>query len=692
MKNGIYQAALPALVVLLVLCLYWPVSGYDFINYDDNRYVTENRHVQGGLSTENVIWAFTIHGPSMWVPLTWLSHQGMVELFGNSATAQHSLNILLHALNVALLFLCLRAYTASFWRSLAVSLIFALHPLHVESVAWITERKDVLCMLFILLSLLAYRRYCLRPRPSAYLLVCALHFLALMAKPMAVTIPCLMLLLDAWPLKRISLDKLQDVGFAIRRVLEKLPLLALSAFASWMTILCQQSAQAIASSSDFPLSLRLQNAAINYITYLSDIFVPQKLAVFYPYRHAPDLLITSSAIVLLLTVSGLVCWLFRKGQGPYFVGWFWYLGTFVPMIGLVQAGSHAMADRYTYLPAIGIYIATIWALAAGLSRAPKLKPFACACFLAWLGWISIVSIHQVQTWKNSETVFRQAIAATEGNYLAHNNLALALQKSGQDAEARQHLKTALEINPNYVESLNNMGIEYAKSDQHQQAVAHFQKAIALKPNHSTAHHNLGKSMIHLGRPDQAEALFQKALQINPDYSEAAYDYGWLLLQQQRFNEAEAQLRQVLQVAPSRVDAWQNLGIALFHQGQMEQAAQAYRKGLEIEPDNAALKSNLSLLEQSTVSNQSLQQRAEALRDQGQYEAAIGIYLELIEQDPRNADIYNDLGVVFGLQGAHETARLYFEQAVKADPDHSLARQNRAAAEAALMQTEATNKD
>ena len=564
---------LPALVAWAV---YAPAAGYGFVNYDDNRYFTSNPHVLGGLTWENFRWAFGIHGPSMWIPLTWLSHQAMVSLFGVAAGPHHVLNILLHAANAALLGNWLRRSTGRAGLPLGVALAFAAHPLHAESVAWITERKDVLAVFFCLLALHFHERRTRGGGWPSYCGMLACHALAVMAKPLAVTLPCAMLLWEAWPLAgRIR----------IRSIMEKLPLLACSALASWFTVLCQQSIGAIGSSADYPAGGRIANALTAYATYLRRMFVPDDLAVFYPYPENIPATVWAGAVLLAVAIS-LGAWRLRREVPAVLTGWLWFLGTMVPMIGFVQAGGAAMADRYAYFPFIGLYVAVAWLLDGIAARLPEMKPALAGAAGACLVLLAQAGRKQVAVWENSITLMRQAIRVTAGNYLAHNNLGLALEDAGATEEARRNYLAALAAKPDYSEALNNLGVMEAKRGRIVAALDHLEAAVRSEPRHAAAWHNLGKVRLQGGNIDGAREAFRTSIRLAPDFAPPRYDLAGLEIGQGRLETARDLLRDLVAIAPAHADAWTNLGYVFSKLGDSQGAEQAFRKGAELGSETA----------------------------------------------------------------------------------------------------------
>ena len=486
-------------LVLGVVFIFGPTAGHQFV-YDDFQYLVGNPEVQKGFSLETVWWAFTARFASNWHPVTWLSHMLDVQIFGLEPQGHHLVNVLLHALNAVLLFFVLSRLTGAPWRSAMVAALFAVHPLHVESVAWVSERKDLLCTFFLFLALEAYRRYAARPGAARYLGVAALFSLALLAKPMAVTFPLLLLLLDFWPLDR------RARGVPTKRlILEKVPLLALSGVSSLMTVLAQQEGGSMRSVHQYTLAVRTDNALVSYVAYLGKMLLPTGLSVFYPHP-GPELPVWKAgcAALLLLLFTGLAIRQFRAR--PWIgVGWLWYLVTLVPVIGLVQVGDQGMADRYSYLSLTGPFIIFAWgahALAAGRPRLRKAFPAAAAIILLVF---TVAAARQVAWWKDGDTLFQRALAVTENNWFAHISLAAARGMQGDLEGAAIQYREALKIRPLDPILLNNLGFILGRQGKIDEALEHFREATRLKPDYPEPLFNTGVLFLKLDRLDQAGA-------------------------------------------------------------------------------------------------------------------------------------------------------------------------------------------
>jgi len=505
----------PALcLVALIAGVYGQVFRHEFLALDDGQYVTENTHVLPGLGWTGLGWAFTTFHTGNWHPLAWLSHMLDVELFGLWAGGHHLMNVALHAVNAVLLFLLLRRITGSVYRSGIVAALFAVHPLHVESVAWVSERKDVLCTLFFLLSIGAYAGYVERPGAARYVRVAIFFVLALLSKPMAVTLPFVLLLLDAWPLGRLRISGGGDGGIPpARLVLEKVPLMALSLGSCIVTYAAQRSAGAASPLDVVTLGSRIANALVSYAAYLGKAVWPSSLSVFYPHPAiAGDgylaWQVAASGVFLSVATFGA---LWQARGRPYLaVGWFWFLGMLVPVIGLVQVGGQSMADRYTYLPLIGVFLAATWGAWDGIAgRAPgRLLPGALAGMI--LIALSVSAHRQTGYWRNSELLFGRALQVRPGNWLAHNSLAYYRIGQGRNAEAMAHLGAVLAVRPMDPHAHNNMGIVLYRLGRREQAVPYFLDALRLDPGLVQANYNLGVILEEQGKLVEAEGHYRRA--------------------------------------------------------------------------------------------------------------------------------------------------------------------------------------
>jgi tetratricopeptide (TPR) repeat protein len=621
------------LLIFATLLLYWQVTQHEFIRFDDDEYVTKNHHVQAGLTSEGINWSFSFRDrTTYWHPLTWLSHMLDCQLYGLKPRGHHLTNLLFHLANSLLLFLILKRMTGAFWRSAFVAALFALHPLNVESVAWTAERKNVLSTFFWMLTLLTYVHYAERPTLYRYLLITIVFALGLMAKPMLVTLPFVLLLLDHWPLGRLRLGRLEGdreketAGSVItgsqrksylRLVLEKLPLLALSVLSIYIFSLSVQQSGTAISMQSVPMKLRISNGLVSYLSYICKTIWPQNLAFFYPYPSMVPIWQTVTAGCLLVGVSVLVLRAWKKI--PYLVtGWLWYLGTLVPVLGLKQAGLWpAMADRWAYIPLIGIFIIITWGipdLIAPWRHEKTALPIAAATAI----FLSAVCTRvQLQHWQNSFTLFAHALKVTENNHVAHNNFGFILTQQGKIHEATAQFTRALEIKPDYAEAHYNLGSALAQRGHTQEAIARLSKALEIKPDYAEAHNNLGNVLEQQGKLKTAEYHFYRALEFEPDVSEIHFNLGNTLARQGKLDEAMVHYLTALRLNPNYPQAYNNLGNILLQEGRLADAIGRYSKALQLAPDYAEAHNNMGV----------------ALFRQGRNKEAIAHILEALRLEP-----------------------------------------------------------
>ena len=580
----------------------WTVFGqtlrHDFINYDDNLYVYEDPNIVSGLTRPAILWAFTHAHAGNWHPLTSLSHMLDCQVFGLNAGGHHFTNVLLHTLAVVLLFLFLRQVTGTPWRSAFVAAVFAVHPLRVESVAWIAERKDVLSAVFFMLTLLAYARFVSGERSLLrYLLVAFSFALGLMAKPMLVTLPLVLLLLDYWPLRRFgSHSSGKDANFARRStfsrlVAEKIPLFLLSLLFSLLTLWAQRAY--MRSTIEIPLVLRVENAIVSYVRYLRQLLWPADLAPFYPHPKATlPLLLVIVAAVLLVAISAVVLYYGRKR--PYLItGWGWYLIMLLPVIGLVQVGEQALADRFTYLPQIGIVLAITWTAAdatAGIRQLQRFVAFTAVAITVTLAWCAY---HQTRYWRNSESISLRTLAVTENNDLAHNNLGAVWHKSGRIDDAIREYQAALKITPESPLARNNLGSAFFEQGRVAEAIQEFRRVLSHHPQSFTGHFNLAGALLRTGRATEAIAEYEKVLAIKPDFAQAHLALGHALMRAERLPDAIAQFKIAVQLQPGNAHAGNSLATAFAANQQWGEAIRCWRETLEIDPNNVAAQSGLA---------------------------------------------------------------------------------------------------
>jgi protein O-mannosyl-transferase len=566
-------------LIAVNLFIYAGVWSFDFVNYDDPGYF-DNSYVGAGLTWQGVSWALRTGSMYNWHPLTWLSYMLDVQLFGLHPAVLHTTNLLIHIANTLLLFIVLYQMTGMAGRSSFVAAMFAAHPLHVESVAWISERKDVLSTLFWMLTLLAYVWYVRQPRANRYLLLFGCLALGLMAKPMLVTLPFVLLLLDFWPLRRWQPG--EKSTSAVRLVVEKVPLVALSAASSVVTFMVQKESGAVARLDLFPMSQRLQNMFIAYAEYIGKMLWPSRLSAFYVYYSEMPAWWTIAALALII-VSVLA--IKAAGKYPFVpVGWFWYLGTLVPVIGLVQVGLQSMADRYTYVPSIGLFIVVAW----GLPEISAIRPYrntllppaaGLALFLC-----AVTARAQTQYWSNTQVLWDHALEVTSNNYVAQNNLGGFLKEIGKPADALPHYQEAVRLKPDYADAHNNMGTVLAALGKPEQAIESYNEALRLDPELAAGHQNLGIAMENLGRLDEARAHLSEAIRLKPDFANAHNGLASLFFRQGKIDEAIAEYSEAVRLRPDFSDAHSNLGAALLRKDRIDEAVGHFSAALRINPN------------------------------------------------------------------------------------------------------------
>jgi tetratricopeptide (TPR) repeat protein len=532
-------AAVALALIAITLTVYAPVRHHGFLTWDDTLYVTQNPEVLRGLTWHGVRWAFTTGYAWNWHPLTWLSHMLDVQLYGRDAGLHHLTNVLLHVANTLLLFGLLHRTTGDVARSGFVAALFGVHPLHVESVAWVAERKDVLSGLFWMLTLWAYAGYARRPSAGRYAAVLVLFALGLMSKPMVVTLPFVLLLMDVWPLRRLP------AGW--RLVWEKLPLLALAAAASAVTFLVQQRDGAVPGIESLPLGLRLQNAVVSYAAYVRTTLWPARLAAFYPYPASFGASRVLAAIALLVGAS-VLAWVFRR-RGYVLVGWLWFLGTLVPVIGFVQAGNQALADRFMYVPLVGLLVVIAWGAPDVLGRWPGARlvlPFGAGLAVA----ASVVGARaQVEHWRDDATLWEHALVVTSGNHVAHTNVGNILMRQGRVDEAIPHYAEALRVRPAFALAHGNLGLALAAQGRLGDALDHYAEALRLDPRYAEAHYNMSLDLAKLGRNEEAIAHLEEAVRLKPEAAEPHRVLGVMLAALGRTTEAAAQFGEALRLDP-----------------------------------------------------------------------------------------------------------------------------------------------
>lgn len=661
--------AFPYLVLaVLTLAVFSPVRTFDYIVYDDPEYVVKNPMVRNGITVEGFVWSFRSGHSANWHPVTWLSHMLDTELTGPSSVGPHVLNLFFHVSNALLLLLLLRMLTAAKWPSFVVAALFALHPLHVESVSWVSERKDVLSTFFGLLCLLAYSKYadygkqCVtdgtsKPRRrrqlSFYALALICFVLGLMSKPMLVTWPFVMLLLDYWPLQRFS------AGLAAwrRLILEKAPFFLLSAGSCVITLIVQGRAGAVVAVENLSVPARLGHITVSYVRYLAGTFWPNDLIIPYPFprQHWPFGVVAGCAI-LVVGIS-IVVVRFRRQLPFALVGWFWFLGTLVPVIGFLQVGIQAMADRYSYIPLVGIFVFVVWGAAAIIERCRLPQRLTAAATILVLGLCIGVTSKQLQYWRNSGILFAHTLSVTPDNSIAHIELAAYLSEANRPQEAIEHYLEGLRLLPGNLHALIGIGTALGKLKQYPEAIEFLQTALRGNPNSPDANLELGTIYAEQGQFQQAIERYQLAIKLAPENAIAHYRFGNALMRAGRTGDAIVEYGIAHRYQPDSVDALNNLGVALLGQRKAEEAAAKFRTALRFQPDNVNTLFNLG----------------NSLAIQEKWNEAAEQYLAAVRLAPTNAACQYGVGLALARSGRREEALRHLTEALRLNPSDTRVR-------------------
>ena len=641
-----------ALLAITAFAAFERVCYNDFVSYDDEEYVTKNPNVQAGLTLKSIKWAFTESHFFMWHPVTSLSHMLDCQLFDLKPSCHHLVSLILHIANTLLLLCIFRTMTGRLGPSAFIAAAFALHPLNVESVAWVAERKTVVSGLFWMLTIAAYIRYVNRRCIANYLLVALVFSLALMSKPTTVTLPFVLLLLDYWPLNRADIHLAGKINWRIwpSLIWEKIPFFVLSTILCAITIFVQKSGGVL--NEYLPFTVRLSNALVSYVSYIGKMIYPSHLAVFYPH---PGLGLPSwqpmLSFLILAAVSAAVIYLGRRR--PYLVtGWFWFLGTLVPVIGLVQAGSQAMADRYAYLSLIGLFIIVAYG-AADLFKNRQYRKIVLSIFsITVILALSVVTRVQTGYWRNSQTLFEHALKVTRGNYIACYNLGLVSMQQNKLDEALAQFQHAIQIKSDYADAYNNIGSAYGRLNRLQDEAEAYKQAIKLNPQLVLAWCNLGVVYGKLGRVQDEIKAYRHATQLKPDSFQAYFYLGVTYDETGRFQEAADAFSQAIRINPYDAQTYQNLGAVCEKLGRYHDAGEAYKQAVRIKPDFAQAYNNLGLV-------------FDRFR---QFQEAAEAYNHAVEIKPDYADAYNNLGVALGKLGRFQESIQAFRQAIKLTPD------------------------
>lgn len=575
-------------LVVATATVYWQVKNHEFINLDDEIYV-ENYYVKKGLTSDGLKWALSLKDKegTYWHPMTWLSLMLDYHLYGPNPSMHHSISLIIHIVNSLLLLIVLRRMTGALWRSAFVAALFALHPLNVESVAWVTQRPNILSTFFWMLTMLAYAYYTNRPGLFRYLLVVLAFLFGLMAKPLLITLPLVLLLIDYWPLERLRFPILRKTFVFL--ILEKIPLLAISVGSVFITI---KSVGIVVSTETVPMKLRIANALVSYIGYIWKMIWPHNLAIYYPYPSAIPVWKFAGAAFLLICLSVLIIWVLRKQ--PYLTfGWLWFLGTLVPVIGLVQAGLQpALADRYAYVSFIGLFIMAAWGIPEFLQGWRNSNIGLAILSVALLLILMMTTWLQLRYWKNNITLYEHALKVTSNNDIAHNNLGTALAKDNRIDEAISHFLSAVKIFPDYKKACYNLGLAMLTNGNYEESINYFFRYLKLCPDDAEGYHRIGLAYSNQGKLIESKDYYFKTLDIDPEFEEAHFGLGVIFVSQRNCVDAIKHYSEALRIKPDYVDAHINLGNLFFKNGQLNKAISHYTEALKIEPDSAGAHNGL----------------------------------------------------------------------------------------------------
>jgi len=680
-------------LVLLPLASLWPVLRAEFIEFDDPGYVTVNPHIQRGLTWAGIGWAFTSGYAANWHPLTWISHMADVSLFGLNPSGHHATNLLLHLVNTLLLFLLFRSLTGEAWRSAGVAAFFAVHPAHVESVAWVSERKDLLCAVFWFVTTWTYVSWVRRGGVRRYLTVLLCFAAGLMSKAMILSLPLVLLLLDYWPLQRLGKPERPRGAVKLPRglaglIFEKAPLFSMAAASAVVTFLIQRAGGSVRSFETFPLWTRIGNASVAYARYLWMLVWPANLAIFYPH---PGTTLSAVAIFgsgfFLVAISAAAIALRRRA--PFlFVGWFWFLVTLVPVIGVVQVGNQALADRYTYIPFVGLFVVIAWSLPEIASRwrygSVALRATSAAALLAL--WLAAAA--QARVWRNSETLFLHALKTTKNNYLADNNLGQYYNEAGRPLEAIPYLSDAARINPTNPDIRNNLGVSSFLLERFDEAMRNFTEALRLGSNSAIPLNNLARTQFVRGEIREAIRAYERGLTIAPDSTEMRRRLALALLMEGKTAAALAQLRREVVLDSSDAESRQTLRDARVFEGNPQDPSLArFRRMLADAHLNASvalwrrekkaeakihLRTALELAPEFAKAHNELGTRLAGDRRLNDAVAEFELTLRI---DPGMAEAHNNLGYVLFLEGNRQAAIDHYREALRLQPDFPLAQNN-----------------
>jgi tetratricopeptide (TPR) repeat protein len=641
-------------LVVMSLSVFWPVTQNEFLIYDDEDYILENRFVSKGWTKDGFIWAFNSKLHGHWHPLTWLSHMTDVQLFGLDSKAHHLMNLLFHTASVLLLFRVLNRMTGTIWQSAFAAAVFAFHPLNVESVAWAAERKNVLSTLLWMLTLMTYVRYSEQPGLLRYLLTLSLFAMGMMSKVMIITLPCVLLLLDYWPLCRLRWgqscgpvhDRFQKTSF-LKLLLEKIPFFALGLITALLTLYLIYSGRGVRAGTSYLRENYVGINLVSYVEYLYKMFWPKDLTISYlaPYKAVLWQAVGSGILLAIITLFAF--WMVRR-MPPLLVGWLWYLGTLVPVLRVFTRAPLAIADRYMYIPMIGILLMVSWGVPELIGRWRRrtffLGPLACAVIAVCI----TLTWSQLRYWQDSVSLFRHTLAIIPDHSLAHTNLGVALKRKGMLDEAISHFEKALKKRPDFDKALVNLAATLNQQGKTQEAIPFYEKAVQIKPNHPELHNDLGLALYRQGRIREATDHFLEAVSLNPRSSKIQNNVGMAYARDGEFSKAMVHFQEAVRLDPDFADAHNNMGNVFAEVGKIDDAVQAYEKALEINPSFVGARLNLGL----------------TFLHQGKTDDAIVQFIRLIMEEPDLDLARFHLGRAYLTKGDREAALQVYEVLIR----------------------------
>ena len=694
--NFFQQTFIYLFLIAVILAVYWQVLSFEFVSFDDTTYITSNNVVKQGITVDGIRWAFAGVHVSNWHPLTWISHMMDVDLFGMNPGMHHLTNVLFHILNSILLLIVLNKMTGALWKSSAVAVLFALHPLHVESVAWIAERKDVLSTFFWMLTMLGYIWYIQRRTVQRYLVVILSLILGLLSKPMLVTLPFVLLLMDYWPLNRLKIIQKVDTRSNPHKgivrscgwwseystlILEKIPLILCALISSGVTFYAQLNGESVLSLEKINLVVRIANAIISYVVYLEKMIWPINLAVFYPYPDIINPLVALLCALFLLIITTLI--LFAAKNLPYLaLGWFWYLVTLLPVIGIVQVGEQQLADRYTYISLIGIFIIVVWGLADILTQWRYGKVVLGVLSASVFALLITTTWVQIGTWKNSEILFRHALAVTKNNYVAHDSLGLAISTRGDFEGAISQYRQAIKIKPNYLLACNSIGFALFDEKKYTEAFKQFQECLKIDPESSIAYLGLGDTMLATSNFTEAIRSYTEALRIDPNHTETYSKLGLAYLKKGNVQDSIKYCHKALMIKHDDAIATKVLEVANIAQLRIEGSIFELNKSLQTQPENPEIRYKLGdIYQQQGEYDKAISQLQKAISINPMFFQAmyklVFIYSELQDYtnslsmlhkmmllQPGNPDIYYNIACIYAKQNKVSDSISWLKQSIE----------------------------